>query len=172
MASTALQKADVTGFRSNTFATVIYAGSTMWMLLLLGAQALALASQDQWSDVRPVLTALLVFNGVAYLCQTVDYVWFHFLLWPLTALNWTSQLSAIGCASSLIAFSLADDTPDRDSMIAMSIVHITTQTLFTASQFAVTLEYVERRLVANSTPPPPAVRSVRLVGRLGPRHAL
>jgi hypothetical protein len=99
--------------------------------------------------VNVAITASIVLNGVTLVAQTVDYVYFHFLFWPMTAVNWCAQLASIGTASSVLAFALVQT--DDDARRWMAVVHLVAQALFTASQFSVTLEYFERR---HNQPPP------------------
>jgi len=144
----ALQHAKVTGFVSPHATFAIYFGSTAWCALLILAEAIALG-QGIWDHSEVVIVCSMVLNGITYVAQTVDYIAYHFLLWPVTAINWAAQLSAIGTAAALLGFALAKPsgvpTSDRDDLLWMGIVHLVAQSLFTASQFAVTLEYFERR---------------------------
>lgn len=135
----ALQKASVTGFRDHPHAP--YVGSTLWILFLVSFESASFASND-WSSARTLAATAIACNVAAYAFQSIDYVHYHFEFWPVTALNWTAQLSAIGVASAAVGHSFVD----RDRMLWLALLHLFAQTLFTASQFAVTLEFFKRAL--------------------------
>ena len=137
--SKALKDAGVVGF--HTYPDIPYVGSTLWILLLVSFEVAAFASDD-WNEARPLIGAAIGCNIVAYKFQTIDYIYFHFEFWPVTALNWVAQLSAIGIASAAVAFAFKD----RDRMLWVALLHLFAQTLFTASQFAVTLEFFKRSI--------------------------
>jgi len=151
-----LAEAGVRGFSPGA-PHAAYCGSFLWMLVLLSAETSA-TMMDEWDAAAPVLYAAISFNVCTFAFQTVDYVWFHFYAWPVTALNWTAQLSALGAASVLVSYAFAD----KDKMMAVSIAHLVGQALFTASQFAVTLEYFARRLGAPRAAPREATPAPRL----------
>ena len=88
----------------------------------------------------------LALNGVALLFQTLDVLLTRFRWWPLTSILWTAQLGALGVASSLV---------QTDEW--MPLLRLLGQCLFTASQFAVTLELLHRGAFAPVTLPTRAV---------------
>lgn len=135
----ALQTAGVVGF--GTRPHVPYVGSTLWILVLVAVEAASFESDD-WVETRPLAGAAIACNVAAYTFQSIDYVFYHFEFWPVTALNWTAQLSAIGIASAATAYAFVD----RDAMLGIALAHLVAQSLFTASQFAVTLEFFKRSL--------------------------
>ena len=73
----------------------------------------------------------------------------RFRFWPLTSVLWTAQLGALGVAASLV------DGGWRATWRLLG------QSLFTASQFGVTLEYLWRRTAT----PPPTTTLPRRTGR-------
>lgn len=149
-AAQAMVDAKVTGYRSLGAARCIYAGSIMWINLLVFSDVAALAS-DMWASTRPVLATILALTVVASVAQSVDYFWFHFSNWPLTAVNWCAQLGALTLTASVVGDALGSSSADRDARVGMSIARAIAQALFTASQFAVTLEYFARRVAASQT---------------------
>ena len=154
----ALQTAGVVGFRTRPH--LPYVGSTLWILVLVAVEAASFESDD-WVEARPLAGAAIACNLAACTFQSIDYVLYHFEFWPVTALNWTAQLSAIGIASAATAYAFVD----RDSMLAVALAHLVLQSLFTASQFAVTLEFFKRSLrVAGATrAAAPTRRAVRFI---------
>lgn len=145
--SLALQKAKVSGFVSNFHSLAIYGGSVSWLILLILIESTALAS-SMWSDhIDSAIIASIVLNSITLVAQTIDYVYYHFLFWPITAINWCAQLAAIATASTILSFAVVY-TVDADTNMRrwMAVMHLVAQALFTASQFSVTLEYFERRL--------------------------
>lgn len=150
--SRALIEVNVTWFTSERLAGLIYFASTSWMALLIAAECSALG-MDRWTAAHPVLVACVVLNACAYAAQTVDYALYHFALWPVTAANWCGQLGALGAAGALVAHATREPGSERDAMTVSALLHLAAQALFTASQFAVTLEYVERSLRRLHEPP-------------------
>lgn len=159
--SRALIAARTTGFTSERMAGLIYFGSTLWMALLIATECAALG-MDRWNDAHPVLAGSVVLNSCAYAAQTLDYALYHFAMWPVTAANWCGQLGALGAAGALVAHATREPGSERDAMTVAALLHLVAQALFTASQFAVTLEYVERSLRVALTPPCDAERRVRV----------
>lgn len=151
--SAALQKAKVTGFISDWYTLGIYSGSLAWLSLLLLAEAVALQSNMWKNGITFTIASSIAFNSIIFVSQTIDYLYFHFLYWPLTAINWCCQLAGIGTASAILSFAIlyTSDT-DTDTRRWMALTHLVGQALFTASQFSVTLEYFERRLNQVSSP--------------------
>lgn len=135
-----LKDAAVVGFSSLASALVIYTGSFLWMLLLLGADAWSLSTGD--FGHRTILSVLLGLNAFAFVLQTWDVLFLHFHLWMVTALNWMAQLSAIGLASSLLG------RAEGNMEVSYGVLRVVAQCLFTGSQFGVTLEYLWRRSAA------------------------
>ena len=168
--ATALQNAHVTGFSSSYTTSIIYGGSLSWLLFLLACELFALLG-DVWNNNTDILfISSIAFNITTFVVQTVDFVFLHFSFWPVTAVNWCSHLAAIGTATALVSSSLdvlVIGPSEFDLKRNMSVVHLVSQCLFTASQFAVTLEYFERRLRQLSHPVLPTVhgRSTGVVRR-------
>ena len=129
------------GFSKASRAYLVYLGSTLWMAALISVDAVLLPTARD--DATVALT--IACNAVAFVAQTVDVLCFHFRAWPLTSINWTGQLGALGLVSARVAL--------RDPHARLRLL---AQALFTASQFAVTLEYLAR---AAATPPPFPVAS-------------
>lgn len=151
--SVALQNAKVTGFKSNLHTSMIYGGSVLWIVFLLSVESVFLVS-TMWSEhLDTILIASIVLNSIVLLAQTVDYMYYHFLYWPVTAVNWAAQLAALGTASAFLSVSAIILDGDTDLRRIIGVSHLVAQALFTASQFSVTLEYFERRL-GQLTPPP------------------
>lgn len=144
--SLALHNAHVTGFTSESAALMIYGGSVTWLLLLVAAEAMAITLDEYDRVPDTLLITSLALNGVIFVAQSIDYVFFHFLFWPITAINWCAQLAALGIASALVAIAIPIGDDDSAFRRAATIGHLVAQALFTASQFSVTLEYIERRL--------------------------
>ena len=156
VARKALCDADVTGFKQ--YANILYLGSTAWIVLLITADAIMIASDD-WNSFDAVLATVIVMNVLAYTFQTIDYIMYHFRFWPVTALNWTAQTSAIALTATGVSFALdANTNQNRDMKIVMSMMRTIAQILFTSSQFSVTLEYFERHA------PAPVPVSMRRMG--------
>ena len=67
---------------------------------------------------------------------------------PLVALLWTCQLYALLLAASALGYALARDTPSDEVPTRHAILFLrgAAQCVFTASQFAVTLEFFKRSL--------------------------
>ena len=152
-AAAALQDAKVTFFVSGVCSSLIYAGSLLWLVVLFGLQATLIQlhseSAPNQDHVYVVLFLSVAANGLVFVTQTIDYCFCHFLFWPVTAKNWCGQLTALGGAASMLAIAAQDwYSEKRDSVTAVAAVLLVGQAIFTGSQFAVTLEYIERRLLA------------------------
>ena len=145
--ATQLINAKVTGFPSVTMAYLAYVGSTSWMIFLIGYDVVLLMNRPAWTTLLAVLIGL---NSMLFLAQTVDVLLFHFRFWPVTAINWTGQLSALALSSALVV----------ESDMTITIPRVVAQAIFTSSQFAVTLEYLVRATMAN------AIRPVAVTSRL------
>ena len=141
-----LVDAHVTGFTNKVASFVIYMGSTLWIVLLILLEALALGNSSMWQPVEAVLIASIVYNAATWVSQTIDFAFFHFHLWALTSILWTTQLGAIANAAVFLSYAVGTSDSDRDGRIQMASVHLAAQVLFTASQFSVTLEYFERSI--------------------------
>ena len=151
----------MTGFVSDAQTPLIYGASLSWLAVLLFFESVALASR-MWNDAVDVAVgASIVLNGVTLVAQTVDYVYFHFLFWPITAVNWCAQLASMGTVSNVFAFALVQTDNDTSARRWMAVVHLVAQALFTASQFSVTLEYIVRRLNQSATLPPMVTMRLR-----------
>ena len=168
VSSKALQDTKVTGFVSDCRATFIYGCSLTWIFVLLFIEGVFLTSDTFSEETDFLLVSSMVLNSIVLVAQTVDYVRFHFLFWPVTAINWCAQLSVLGTASSLLSYTVFHTSPDdTETRRAIALVHLVSQALFTASQFAVTLEYFERRvtqfpLYQGPTPQPRRTTSGRV----------
>lgn len=139
-----LQESGVFGFSRRQYAYLIYLGSFTWFAILVASDVIAL-NTDFWivqsyiDNVSMVFYSLIVLNSINFILQTTNVVAFQFKFWPLTSLEWTCQLALVGIASSLINISSSPET------MWYALIRTLAQSLFTASQFAVTLEYLHRR---------------------------
>jgi hypothetical protein len=140
-----MQRAKVLGFSTLTSSLCIYAGSTTYVAALVVADV-GMALWEVWSGAQVVFWTLIALNATAFVMQTWDYVCFYFRMWPVTAVNWTAQLAALGLSSSLVGVALcADADAHGDTKVSTSIARVVAQALFTASQFSVTLAYLAHR---------------------------
>ena len=155
-ASAPLTDAGVRGFSSPLAAILIYLGSFLWFLALVAADV---GLYLTWEGSRALTTTTHALNGVTFLAQTADVLYLHFRAWPLTAIHWTTQLAAIALTAALLPMATGDDR------VAMALARTLAQSLFTASQFTVTLEYLWRQSVRK----PVAVVAPRLRARIPSR---
>ena len=124
----------------------IYLGSTLWIALLIVLESVALGNSSLWEPVETVLITSIAYNAATWIFQTIDFMCFHFHLWAVTAIIWATQLGAIANAAVFLSYAVGTTDGDRNSRIEMASAHLAAQVLFTASQFAVTLEYFERSI--------------------------
>ena len=119
------------------YAYIIYFGSFTWFAILVASDVIAL-NTDFWivqgsiDNVSMVFYSLIVLNSINFILQTVNVIAFQFKFWPLTSLEWTPIRSRY-IASSLINISSSSET------MWYALIRTLAQSLFTASQFAVTL---------------------------------
>ena len=142
----------VTGFRAASHAYAIYVGSFLWAAALVAVDVALLASRD-WPRLDSLLGTLIGVNVLGFVLQTIDVLGLHMRFWPLLALYWTCQLSAIALSTAALGYALAMDVPEDQiaPRHALIFTRVVAQCLWTASQFSVTLEYLHR---AVATPPP------------------
>lgn len=135
-----LQDSGVFGFSRKQYAYMIYFGSFTWFAILVAADVIAL-NTDIWdmNNVSLIFYSLIILNSINFILQTVNVIAFQFKFWPLTSLEWTCQLTLVGIASSLIHPSSSPE------VVWYGMIRTLAQSLFTASQFAVTLEYLHRK---------------------------
>ena len=135
-----LQESGVFGFSRSHYAYLIYFGSFTWFAILVASDVIAL-NTDIWdiNNVSLIFYSLIILNSINFILQTVNVIAFQFKFWPLTSLEWTCQLALVGIASSLINISYSPET------VWYALIRTLAQSLFTASQFAVTLEYLHRK---------------------------
>lgn len=157
-ASAPLTEAGVRGFASPTTAIVLYLGSFLWFLVMTGVDV---GLYLTWDAARVLAVTMLILNSITFMAQTLDVLYLHFRVWPLTSIHWTTQLAAIALTASLVP--LADGAAIRTGM---AIARTIAQSLFTASQFSVTLEYLWRQSARRGS-----LQSVRRAPRAMHRHA-
>ena len=93
--------------------------------------------------------AMLGCDVVVACGQFFDLVYIHFRFWPLTALTWASQFIGMGLATALLAtylFYPHADAAERDYKLAIAIGSLALHAIFVSSQFAVTIEYLIRKV--------------------------
>jgi hypothetical protein len=158
-----LQEARVTFFESTPMAYLVYAGSCTWVAVLVAFDATLLVSGD-WPRLDSLLPTLIGVNALALGVQTIDVLFFHMQLWPLVALLWTCQLYALLLAASALGYALARDTPSDEVPTRHAILFLrgAAQCVFTASQFAVTLEYLHRSVRTPNAATTTVVRAPRV----------
>lgn len=143
-ASKHLKDAKVTGFSTPGMSLLVYAGSFSWFLVLVGFDAFlfAVGSEDV---LRVAIVTSMTLNGLMFVVQTVNVLYYNFKLWLLTSLYWTCQLTCIGICGAGVGYTLvpADDGLAR---LPILLARLLAQCLFTSSQFAVMLEYLHRAI--------------------------
>ena len=139
----ALTKAGVSGFENERRGYLIYLGSFLWLCVLIGVDISFLITQND--DVaRALVSYVMILNSIAFAAQTWDALCHHFFRWPLTAINWVCQLSAIAITGTYVSYSLSTNDDMRMTRIAFTVPRVIAQSVLTASQFAVTLEFLTR----------------------------
>ena len=111
----------------------------LWFSVLLCIYSVSFATNDLKHD-RILFGTLLASNVITFVAQTVEV--FTPTLWPVTSLNWTSQLLSIGLASASVGRAL---TQYEEMGVIGCIAILSAQSLFTASQFAVTIAYLRQK---------------------------
>ena len=156
------------GFTSITQAVLVYAGSFLWYLVLVGSQGVALATDnlpyDEW-----LYGTLIASNTLTFVLQTVDALTARQTMWPLIALIWTTQFGSIGLASAAVGRAL---TADAASRVVVCILMLYAQCLFTASQMSVTVAYLMRRAVGDDASHPPVSSPPQPQSTIQPRVTL
>ena len=135
-----LRRVGVFGFGSRPAALLTYAGSTAWFLVLVGAQGVALATDNLAHD-EVLYGATIASTTLSFVLQTVDVLTYRQAFWPLTSMNWCTQLGGIGLAAAGVGRALEHPEQGR---VVVCVLLLYAQCLFTASQFAVTLDYLHR----------------------------
>ena len=130
--------ASVTGFRSVMAAILIYLGSTLWFLFLVGIDSRELLMETLTDPVRDLYVMMIIGNCIMFVLQTINVLRTLFRFWPVVSLYYTAQLWIIGLRTSLVAIDVEDD-------VVMNSLALLAQCLFTSSQLSVTLEYLYRR---------------------------
>lgn len=143
----------VTGFVSVGAALVIYGGSALWFLALVGVDAYNLSTNPPESTVWGMLLGA---NSIMFALQTINVLYTQFLFWPLVSAYYSLQLWCIGLRGAVLSVHMDDPWPYALMLFA--------QTLFTSSQLSVTLEYLYRASAKRPDPPqmPPPVRIPRV----------
>ena len=144
----AVQEANVLGFRR--LGHMVYAGSFSWFCLLIGYDIVFLCLQPwtQNSALRALFSTTIFLNLFMFAMQTWDYLFLHFHAWPITALNWMAQLGALALCGGSVGYALVVENKFQALRTATAITRLLAQALFTASQFAVTLEFLVRNAYA------------------------
>ena len=140
-----LAVAQVSGFTTQAMTMLIYFGSFLWCAGLITTDSRMLASRE-WERLDSLLGTLIGLNALSFLFQTIDALYFHMKLWPITALLWTCQLAAIALSTAGLAYALCATFPDdqvapRHSLLFSRVV---AQCVYTGAQFSVALEYLHR----------------------------
>ncbi len=144
------KRAGVTAYNTFSSAALTYCGSTCWMLLLVVLDGLMIGSAaEMWSGngydaTIPLFSVVLVGNLGAFTLQTVDAVFFDHTLWPLQAVKWSLELFNVAALAAVLGYAFSIDDVHRNSRILANAVLLYFQTLFTASSFSVSLEYLYR----------------------------
>lgn len=138
---TPLANAGVVGFETPCRALVVYFGSFLWYAAIVGANVVAIATDDV-RHTNLVHGSLIVLNTSVFVLQTTDVLTSNHTFWPLLSLNWCLQLTNVGLAAAVVGRSLTLDSTTR--VVALTGL-LLAQCLFTASQFSVTLSYLWRR---------------------------
>lgn len=119
--------AKVTGYTSPMAARVIYAGSTFWFLGLVAIDITHLiATNDNGWRHAVMLSA----NCAMFVVQSINVWYALFRFWPLVSVYYALQIWVLGLRAT-------------DESIVGSI-ELLAQSIFTASQLSVTLEYLHR----------------------------
>lgn len=163
LSSKQLKEASVTGFRT----PLPYYGSLVWWLLTLAVEVQGLygATAGVWKSsgygfVDGFWIFIVSFHCFFGVLMTVDAMYFNHRFWPLQAVSYALQLSNAAALSALLgyAFSLADDQQSMRSYLTAAALFMTI--LFTASQLAVTVEYLARKSVPAAQTSTAATRRV------------
>ena len=131
----------VTGFTNVTNTLLINFGSFLWFLLLV-AFDVAMIGMSEWNVYgKTMFAVLLASNVLMFLFQTFNLLVFMFKMWPVVSLYYTMQFFAIGVCAGLVGQGLSEESTTK---LAVSLVRLFAQSLFTSSQLSVTLEYLYR----------------------------
>lgn len=139
-----MKKLEITGYKLAN-PSLIYFGSFLWMSVLIGLKCIILFS-DIWDDVNnisPIVWTALALNIWTFFWQTIDVVYFDFSNWAIISLHWVSQLSNIALSATILSLSAAVSDKNNTRLL-LALVLVVGESLFTASQFSVTLEYLHK----------------------------
>ena len=78
--------ASVTGFRSVMAAVLIYLGSTLWFLFLVGIDSRELLMETLTDPVRDLYVMTIVGNCTMFTLQTINVWCTLFRFWPVVSL--------------------------------------------------------------------------------------
>lgn len=154
----------VTGFTSLARARMLYLGSLTFSILLIVLDSLLIWTLNRHTGVVGASVNIVenehtwgvICVGVMLSCdllvlftQGIDLAYFHFTLWPLTALTWFGQLNGTGLSSAILGMVMNyphSDASMRDEKLSLAVWSLAAHAIFISSQLAVTLEYIMRSL--------------------------
>ena len=162
-----LEGLGVTWFSTPNSACLAYAGSVFWSSVLIAFDIILLRIMANSASVSDAVTTyvsvdngingwasgmaatVLVMDIMVLVSQAIDLYYFHFTIWPLTMITWFGQLNGTGISSALLGMMLHypfADAGQRDLHLTIALLSLAAHALFISSQFAVTLEYIVRKL--------------------------
>lgn len=163
-ALTELRDKNVTGFETKFRSQLLFFAG-----LLFSVAIIALDSLTIWTMTKHTGTAgtslsivnnentwgiglsifMLVCDFLVAFTQTIDQFYFHYTVWPLTALSWFGHLNATGLSSAILGMYMYYDfgsIAERDQKLSVVVSSLAAHALFVSIQFALTLEYIVRSL--------------------------
>lgn len=141
----AMSAAKVTAFRSPFSGYAIYGGYFVYLLFLSTIDLVILALDDfSESTIRAIVVSVMALNFVSFVTHSWNALVYHYFKWPVTAIHWICQLSALGLTSSLVGYSMAIDDDRHANRIAITTPRFIAQTVVAAVQVAIVFEFFAR----------------------------
>jgi hypothetical protein len=140
-ASKPIIEAKVTGFTTVKRTIFINVGSFLWFAFLIAYDAVMIMLPTWNMESKSMFWILIGANILMFVFQTFNLLVYMFKMWPILSLYYTMQFFALGICSALLGVGVSDGSTEK---IVIGVVRLLAQSLFTSSQFAVTLEYLYR----------------------------
>lgn len=154
----------VTGFETKLRSQLLFFAGMLFSIMIIaldsltiwtmtkhtgtGGTSLSIVNNENTWGIG-VATFMLVCDFLVFFTQTIDQFFFHYTVWPLTALSWFGHLNGTGLASAILGMYMFYDfgsIAERDEKLSVVVSSLAAHALFVSVHFAIVVEYIVRAL--------------------------
>ena len=160
----AFRDGNVTGFETKLRAQLLFFAGMLFSILIISLDSLTIWTMTKHTGTAGtslsivnnentwgigVAIFMLVCDFLTFITQTIDQFYFHYTVWPLTALSWFGHLNGTGLSSAILGMYMYypfGSIAERDEKLTVVVSNLAAHALFVSVYFAIALEYIVRTL--------------------------